>query len=151
MSKVLGVWISEDLSWERNTQEICRKAYSRMSMLTKLKYVRVNTDDLIKIYILFVRSLTEYCSVAYHSTLTVKQADNIERIQKTCLKVILAENYVSYPAALEMCGLETLFQRRENRCLNFAKKCSKPTNNKTIFSTNINTQNCENNVRKREE
>ena len=47
VSKILGVWISEDLSWDRNTKEICRKAFSRMSMLTKLRYVGVSTEDLI--------------------------------------------------------------------------------------------------------
>ena len=66
VSKILGVWISEDLSWEMNTKQICRKAYSRMSMLTKLKYVGIRTEDLIEIYILFIRSITEYCAVAFH-------------------------------------------------------------------------------------
>ena len=41
------MWITEDLNWEQNTKEICRKAYSRMSMLTKLKYVGTNTEDLL--------------------------------------------------------------------------------------------------------
>ena len=40
--KILGVWLSEDISdWSKNTSEICRKAYSRVGMLTKLKYVGV--------------------------------------------------------------------------------------------------------------
>ena len=65
-SKILGVWISDDLSWTRNCQEICKKAYSRLSMLTKLKYVGVKIEDLVDIYILFIRSISEYCSVAYH-------------------------------------------------------------------------------------
>ena len=37
--KILSAWISEDLSWARNCQEICGKAYSRLSIITKLKYV----------------------------------------------------------------------------------------------------------------
>ena len=56
-TKLLGVWITEDLSWQKNTQEICRKAYARLSMLTKLKYVGVSTEDLIDIYILYIRIL----------------------------------------------------------------------------------------------
>ena len=59
VSKILGIWISEDLSWDKNCQEICQKAYSRMSMITKLKYVGVSTDDLLDIYILFIRSVVE--------------------------------------------------------------------------------------------
>ena len=72
VAKVLGVWISQDRSWDRNTKEMCRKAYSRMSMLTKLKYVGVSIEDLVEIYILFIRSVLEYCAVAFHSSLTVK-------------------------------------------------------------------------------
>ena len=117
VSKILGVWIDESLSWERNTKEICIKAYSRISMLSKLKYVGVSIEDLVDIYILFIRSTTEYCSVAFHSSLSVDQTTDLERIQKTCLKVILGESYVHYEAALEMTGLTKLYTRREKRVL----------------------------------
>ena len=73
VTKILGVWLSEDLSWDRNTKEMCRRAYSRMSMLTKLRYVGVSIEDLIEIYVLFIRSITEYCTTAFHSSLTVEQ------------------------------------------------------------------------------
>jgi hypothetical protein len=63
-----------------------------MSMLTKLMYVVVSTEDLIDILILFVSSLTEYCTVAFHSSLTVAQATSIERNQKTSLIVVLGDN-----------------------------------------------------------
>ena len=69
-SKILGVWISDTLSWSRNCAEICKQAYSRLSMITRLKYVGVKIEDLIDIYILFIRSVTEYCSVVFHSRLT---------------------------------------------------------------------------------
>ena len=39
VTKVLEVWISEDMSWSKNTTEVCKKGYSRLTMLTKLKYV----------------------------------------------------------------------------------------------------------------
>ena len=32
--KLLGVWLDEDGGWKTNTQAICKKAYSRVSMLT---------------------------------------------------------------------------------------------------------------------
>ena len=111
VSKLLGIWISDDMSWSRNTQEMCKKAYSRLGMLTKLKYVGVPTEDLLDIYILFIRSVTEYCAVVFHSSLTLQQSEKIEKIQKTSLKVILGEMYVSYTAALEMCGLDSLSER----------------------------------------
>ena len=141
VTKLLGVWISEDLSWSRNCVEICKKAYSRLSMITKLKYAGVSIIDLIDIYILFIRSVTEYCAVVFHSTLTVEQTNKLEMIQKTCLKVILCENYVNYEAALEMCGLTRLSDRRQERCLNFAKKSLKHTRNKKLFPIRPDIQN----------
>ena len=107
-------------------------------MLTKLKYVGIRTEDLIEIYILFIRSVTEYCAVAFHSTLTISQTTDLERIQKTSLKIILGDNYVSYPAALEMTGLTTLFERRESRCLNFALKAVKHPFHSKLFPLNKN-------------
>ena len=58
VTKLLGVWIEEDLTWSKNTTEICKKSYSRVSMLTKFKYVEVEIEELINIYILFIRSCT---------------------------------------------------------------------------------------------
>ena len=76
VTKMLGVWLQEDLGWEENTKQICKKAYTRVSLLTKLKYIGISTEDLITIYILFIRSITEYCSVAFHNSLTVRQSKN---------------------------------------------------------------------------
>ena len=108
-------------------------------MLTKLKYVGVGTEDLLNIYMLFIRSCAEYCSVVFHSRLTVEQSASIERIQKTCLRIILNESYVSYEAALEMTGLDTLHSRREQRCLDFSLKCLDHTKNSRLFPLNTGT------------
>ena len=108
-------------------------------MLTKLKYVGTPIEDLIEIYILFIRSVTEYCSVAFHSSLTFEESNKLERIQKTCLKIILGEMYIDYDSALQMCGLDTLHNRRIARCLNFALKCTKHSRNKKMFPLNLRT------------
>ena len=116
---------------------ICKKAYTRESLLTKLKYIGISTEDLITIYILFIRSITEYCSVAFHNSLTVRQSEKIEAIQKNCLKIILDVNYVSYSAALEMCGLEKLSNRRAEKQLSFSLKCLKNEFCKKMFPENV--------------
>ena len=135
--KLLGLHITENLSWSENCTQICRKAYSRMQMITKLKYVGVPKEDLIEVYILFIRSLAEYCSVAFHPSLTIEQSKKLERIQKTALKIILGEMYVDYSAALEMSGLDTLYERRTQRCLDFAKKSTKHVKNNRMFPKNV--------------
>ena len=138
VTKLLGVWISEDMSWAKNCQDICRKSFSRLSLITKLRYVGVSRGDLLDIYILFIRSVTEYCSVSFHSSLTKQQSDKIEKIQKTCLKIILGEAYEDYQSALDEFGLQTLAQRREKRCLDFSMKCVKHPKNSRIFPLNPN-------------
>ena len=92
-------------------------------MLTKLKYVGVSRSDLIEIYCLFIRSRAEYASVSFHSSLTQEQSKKIENIQRTSLKVILQNDYLGYESACQATGLLSLFQRRENRSLTFARRC----------------------------
>ena len=65
-----------------------------MTLLTKLKYVGTSVEDLIDVYILYIRSILEYCSVVWHSTLTVQQSTDIERVQKLCLKLVLGQEYM---------------------------------------------------------
>ena len=141
VTKLLGVWITEDLSWSRNCKEICRKAFSRLSMITKLKYVGISQEDLIDIYVLFIRSVTEYCSVSFHSSLTKEQCRKLEGVQKTCLKVILGENYKCYQSALKTVGLQSLEERRKQRCLDFAIKCVKHPRNHRLFPENSSINN----------
>jgi hypothetical protein len=122
--KILGVWIEEDAgSWQKNTTELCKSAYSRISMLSKLKYVGVCKKDLLQIYCLFIRSRAEYCSVAFHSSLTQEQSRKIENIQKTSLKIILQNEYLSYENACEVSAISPLALRREKRSLTFARRC----------------------------
>ena len=121
-TKLVGVWLTTWLDWDKNCREMCKSAYARMTMLTKLKYVGVPTEDLLNIYILYVRSLLEYCSVVWHSTLTVEQGKKLENVQKLCLKVILGDKYNGYENALKDCCLEKLSKRREDKCLKFGLK-----------------------------
>ena len=120
--KLLGLWITTFLDWDKNTREMCKNAYARITMLTKLKYVGIPEDDLIDVYNLYIRSVLEYCSVVWHSTLTIDQSTRIENVQKLCMKIILGTEYRSYDDSLIRCGLERLSQRREARCLKFGLK-----------------------------
>ena len=138
VTKIVGVWLEEKGGWAKNTAEICKNAYAKLSMLTKLKYAGVSTKDLLETYSLFIRSRTEYVSVAFHSSLTKKQEKAIERIQSTCLKVILGEKYNNYEDALKVTGLKTLKQRREEKCLAFSLKCLKHPQLMRLFPRNEN-------------
>ena len=141
--KVLGFWLSEDINdWTRNTSEICRKAYTRIGMLTKLKYVGFSIEDLLEIYCLFIRSTAEYCSAVFASSLTLEQEQKLTNIEKTSLQIILQDMYVSYEAALEMSGLTSLTQRRAAHLLRFAKLSAQhPVHGPRMFPLNQDIQN----------
>ena len=141
--KLLGLWLDEDLTWETNTKQICIKAYTRMQMLTKLKYAGIKRDDLLDIYKLFIRSTAEYCSVVFHTSLTKKQSKKLEAIQSTSLKIILGNSYIDYKSALEICSLKTLSERRNDRMIKFAVRCVQDKFNKQIFPLNKNPKNKE--------
>ena len=131
--RLLGVWISNDLSWQLNCEQLCKKAYSRLSLLTKLKYVGTKREDLLDIYKLCIRSTLEYCSVLFHSSLTKEQSDMIERCQKVSLQVILSSEYISYLNALSACSFSTLRYRGEQRVLNFCHKAIKHPYHRRMF------------------
>ena len=131
--KILGIWLQDDLKWNYNTKQICIKAYSRMSILNKLKYVGISENDLLTIYKLFIRSICEYCSAVYHSSLSVELCEKIEAIQSTALKIILAGRYNNYRSALSHFQLDTLSQRRQKHMERFALKCTQDKYNNTLF------------------
>ena len=131
------------MSWNENTKQICKKAFSRIQMLSKLKYAGIKSDDLITIYKLFIRSVAEYCSPVYHTSLTKQQAKKIEMIQSTSLKIILGSDYIDYTSSLTKFSLSTLYDRRSERMKSFALKCIQDKFNKTIFPLNSNVKNSE--------
>ena len=133
VAKLLGIMITNDLSWDHNTKYLTRKAYGRMQMLHHLVKYNVPHQDLILIYILFIRSLLEQSAVVWHSGLTEENKSDLERVKKTCLKIIYREKYTNYESALKTAKLQNLDERRISLCLKFAKKCVKNANTKHIF------------------
>ena len=107
-----------------------------MIILQKLYDFNLPNEEMINIYILFIRCMVEYCCVVWHSSITDEERTSIERVQKTALRIILKEDYVDYSSALELTGLESLHERRTQLALNFAKKWQNlrplPLNTKTV-------------------
>ena len=135
-SKLLGVIICDNLSWDSNTAYIVKRANARMRLLHKLVQFSIPQDDLINIYVLYVRSILEQSCQVWHSSLTLENFQDLERVQKTALRIILKEDYISYSNALETTGLSTLFERRSKLCLKFAKSSLKHEEMKNMFPVN---------------
>ena len=85
---------------------------------------------------MFVRSQLEQSAVVWHSSLTEQQKNNLERVQRSALKIILGSRYQSYRKALDILNLEPLEQRRKYLCLKFAQRCTKNEKTKKMFPLN---------------
>ena len=119
-AKVLGIWLQNDLKWDTQVNTIVSKANRRLFILRSLKRFGFNCDELKIVYSGYVRPIMEYADSVWHAGLTVKQSNNIERIQKRACRIILGHNYISYDNALKSCELDTLFDRRVSHCHKFA-------------------------------
>lgn len=109
--KLLGVIINDKLTWENHVLYIIGKANKRIYCISQLTRAGVDLKNILLVYTSVIRSVLEYCCQVWHPGLTRRQSDDIERVQKRCLKIVLPD--LSYADALSLCRLERLDARRE--------------------------------------
>ena len=88
-TKLLGLKIRSDLGWRSNTSVLTRKAYTRMVIVKKLVQFDTPLEDLLHIYALYIRSVTEQSAVVWHSAITKGEQNDLERVQKVAHRIIL--------------------------------------------------------------
>ena len=93
-------------------------------MLRRLKANGAGIIDLVDVYSKQVRCVLELAVAVWSPGLTVGQAAQIERVQKSACAVILGEQ-VDFKYALSILNLKILCERRKDLCLKFGKKCFK--------------------------
>ena len=69
-TRLLGVQVTDDLKWNRNTEILVKKANQRMQILRKASEFTSKLSDRRQIYILYVRSILEQSCVVWNSSLT---------------------------------------------------------------------------------
>jgi hypothetical protein len=69
-TKLLGTIITSDLKWHKNTEYLVKKANARLRILHKISEFSAPTEDMVTIYISYVRSILEQCCQVWHSSLT---------------------------------------------------------------------------------
>ena len=83
-----------------------------MELLRKVANFTSSIADKKNIYILYIRSILEQSSVVWHSSLTQENCDDLERVQKCAIRIILGEHFQDYEDALLKVDLETLIVER---------------------------------------
>ena len=90
---------------------------------------------------MFVRSLLENSCTVWHSSLTRENREDLERIQKCAVKIILKDSYTTYENALLRLDLDTLEDRRKDLCKKIALRCIKNPKTKNMFPENTKNHN----------
>ena len=140
-TKLVGVIVSEDLKWYKNTLYICQKARQKLWILRRMVKLHLNIHQMFDVYIKEVRSILELAVPVWHSGLTKQQTADIERIQKVAFKIILQESYGNYQLACTTLSAQTLEERRTKLCRKFALKNLMSENPMfTKVGTTVNTR-----------
>ena len=76
--------------------------------------------------------------MVWHSSLTEKNKQDLERIQKNAFRIILKHNYNSYEQARKVLKMQSSDERRTMLCLRFAQNCLKDKKQKMFEIDNNN-------------
>ena len=80
--KLLGAYISEDLSWASHCDSIIKRANRRLYALRVLKNCGLPMQDLLAVYCSLIRSILEYASMVF-ANLPQYLSNALENIQKS--------------------------------------------------------------------
>ena len=124
-AKMLGVTISNNLTWSKHVDNIVSKAGKRVYMLYQLKRAGISQTDLVKIYVSIIRPVLEYACPVWSTSLPTYLSDAIEMIQKHVLRSI--HPGLHYDDILVLVGLQSLKKRRDNICKAYFNRLKRNT------------------------
>ena len=115
--------LSPDFSWNSHVDGIVSKARKRVFLIYQLKRAGIGHCDLVRIYTAVFRPVVEYACLAWHTNLPKYVSDNIELIQKRCMKTIFPGS--NYDDILEMTNLPTQHDKRTTFCRTYFNKINR--------------------------
>ena len=86
-TKLLGVMISSDLKWKKHIQFVKKKFSKKLWALNRMRDIGATDEEMLEVYKLQIRCLTEIGCAAWNGSLTVKDRDELERTQKLLLEL----------------------------------------------------------------
>ena len=103
----------------------------RLFFLRRLKTLGASQETLGEVYILFIRSILEFCAPLWTGALYKKDTKLLEHVQKSACKIILPDK--DYTSAKNFLKLENWLSRHLSLTLKFAKQMSIILNTHTTF------------------
>jgi hypothetical protein len=114
--KFLGLVVQNNLKWNLHVDNIVGSQVNDC-MLRLPKRSNADTETFVVVYITVIRPILEYACQVWHFNIQNFLSEDIERIQKHALKIIVP--FSSYGEALKITGITTLYDRRKSLCDQF--------------------------------
>ena len=133
-TKLLGIVLNSSLKWDSNTAYMVTRAMSKMWLLRRMKLLNLEPEIIFDYYAKEVRPHVEQGVVVWNSGLTKAHCNDLERIQKVALKIILGDRYTSYDNACNYFKIDQLSSRRLQLCTNFTVKLYKSDRSADLFT-----------------
>ena len=67
-TKILGVWLQDDIKWEKQVKEMMAKSKKRVHLLSRLKKFNIPLHDLVNIYKSYIWPSLEYATSLTNNT-----------------------------------------------------------------------------------
>ena len=87
-TKLLGLTITNDLTWYDHVTEITKKASKKLYLLTQLKRAGVPKQDLALFYVLRVRSVIDYAAPVFFNGLPQYLKKELVRLEKRVISIL---------------------------------------------------------------
>lgn len=105
-TKLPGVTISNNLTWNMHIDQIIKKASKRMYFLIQLKRANVARHELILFYTSCIRSVMTYVSPAFFYALPLYLKKDLENVEKWALSIICPG--LAYRKALQLSNIMSI-------------------------------------------
>jgi len=120
-TKLLGLWITNDLKWSHSIQLMISKASRRFFLIRKLKSFGFSYNETILAYKTFIRPIVEFASVCWGPSIPKTLINNLAKFELRVLSII-CNKHISvskYTQTLSDLHLESLQARRHNQLIKF--------------------------------
>ncbi|KAI3376533.1 hypothetical protein L3Q82_016993 [Scortum barcoo] len=86
--RYLGVHISDDLTWSKNTSCLIRKAHQRIYFLRRLRRAGLGSSVLTSFYRCVVESVLSSCIIVWHGSCSAAEKKALQRVVKAAQRTV---------------------------------------------------------------
>ena len=127
-AKLLGVTISNNLTWNAHIKQVIKKARKRLYYLVQLKRTRLPVEDIVLFYTSCVRSVMDYAVQAFYHALPQYLKNDLILLEKRAISII--NPHVDYLEAGEVLNMKLIEEHHNFLCKNLFDKIVNNANHK---------------------